>query len=333
MSKMAASVHGRTVFSLNANGVCGTTKVKTFLEHLLNQSIVLPEEWQALEASVRNTIQKCDDRDEVLEQLTRHGLLTEYQAARISAGTYHGLVLGTYRVLDRIGAGGMAVVFKAEHIDMRHLVAIKVLPLTAGQDSRMQSRFMSEMRAVARLHHPNIVGAIDAGRFTSSDPDQPVLQYLVMEYVPGLNLEDQINNSGPLKPYLCNFVHQIACALAETHKFQLVHRDVKPSNIIVTPEDQAKLLDFGLARRFDARMTQAGTILGTIDFMAPEQARDASKADIRADIYGLGGTLFWCLTGQLPFPHDESLSGSVLRRMDQPPPSLRMLCPELPWRP
>ncbi len=331
MSKLLGSVHGRTVYSLNATGVSGTSKTRAFLEDLLNHSIVLPEDWQALEGSVRTAIQRCDDKEAVLEQLARHGLLTAYQAARVGAGTYHGLVLGSYRVLDRLGAGGMAVVFKAEHIDMRHLVAIKVLPLTAGQDVRMQGRFMAEMRAVARLHHPNIVGAIDAGRFTSSDPDQPVLQYLVMEYVPGLNLEDQINANGPLKPArACNFMHQIACALAETSKFQLVHRDVKPSNIIVTPEDQAKLLDFGLARRFDARLTQAGTVLGTIDFMAPEQAKDASKADIRADIYGLGGTLYWCLTSRLPFPPDDNTSGSVLRRMDQPPPSLRMACPDLP---
>ena len=238
-----------------------------------------------------------------LTELLRHGLLSEYQVGRVGAGNLFGLVLGSYRVLERLGAGGMAVVFKAEHIDMRHLVAIKVLPLTSGQDTRLQGRFMAEMRAVARLRHPNIVAAMDAGRVCSPDPDQPVLQYLVMEYVPGQDLEEYVNVHGALSPTrACNFVHQIASALAETHKFQLVHRDVKPSNIIVTPEDLAKLLDFGLARSFDARMTQAGTLLGTIDFMAPEQAKDASTADIRADIYGLGGTLYWCLTGKLPFP-------------------------------
>src|SRR6185369_2329471 len=100
--------------------------------------------------------------------------------------------------------------------------------------------------------------------------------------------------------------------------------------ILVTPEDQAKLLDFGLSRCFDTRMTQPGTILGTIDYMAPEQARDASTVDIRADIYGLGGTLFWCLTGRLPFPSNKSAAENLLRRMDQPPPSLRALNPDTP---
>jgi len=333
MSKLLSSLHGRTVCSENLNGLSAADKVLSFLEELLSLSIVLTEDWQALEASVRNEIQQSPDRQALLNQLHRHGLLNEYQAGRVSAGNLFGLVLGSYRVLERLGAGGMAVVFKAEHIDMRHLVAIKVLPVTPGQDPRLQGRFMAEMRAVSRLRHPNIVAAIDAGRVSSSNPDQPMLQYLVMEYVPGQDLEEHVNVHGALTPpRACNFVHQIASALAETHKFQLVHRDIKPSNIIVTPEDQAKLLDFGLARSFDTRMTQAGTILGTIDFMAPEQAKDASTADIRADIYGLGGTLFWCLTGKLPFPipTNQSAAEGLLRRINEPPPSVRATCPDAP---
>jgi response regulator RpfG family c-di-GMP phosphodiesterase len=128
----------------------------------------------------------------------------------------------------------------------------------------------------------------------------------------------------------CNLMHQIAAALAETNKFGLVHRDIKPSNILATPEDQAKLLDFGLSRRAEARMTQPGTILGTIDFMAPEQARDASAVDVRADIYSLGGTLFWCLTGQLPFPSNGSATEALLRRLNQPAPSAKAILPDLP---
>jgi response regulator RpfG family c-di-GMP phosphodiesterase/serine/threonine protein kinase len=333
MSRLLSRTHGRTVYTENLEGLSAADKVRSFLEELLCQSIVLPEDWQALEGSVRHEIQKCTDRNSLLEQLRRHGLLTEYQVGRCNAGNLFGLVLGSYRVLDRLGAGGMAVVFKAEHIDMRHLVAIKVLPLTSGQDTRLQGRFMAEMRSVARLRHPNIVAAMDAGRLSSADPDQPVLQYLVMEYVPGQDLEEHVNVHGPLSPpRACNLVHQIASALAETHKFQLVHRDVKPSNIIVTPEDQAKLLDFGLARSFDARMTQAGTLLGTIDFMAPEQAKDASTADIRADIYGLGGTLYWCLTGKLPFPiaTKQSAADGLLRRLNQAPPSVRATFEDIP---
>jgi response regulator RpfG family c-di-GMP phosphodiesterase len=158
-----------------------------------------------------------------------------------------------------------------------------------------------------------------------------VLWYLVMEFVPGENLDDFVRDRGPLPiAQACNLIYQIACALSETHKFNLVHRDIKPSNIIVTPEEQAKLLDFGLSRHVPTRLTQSGTVLGTIDFMAPEQARDASTVDVRADIYSLGGTLFWCLTGHLPFPNNGSEIEVLMRRLTQQPPSLRAVLPELP---
>jgi response regulator RpfG family c-di-GMP phosphodiesterase len=330
MSKVFSGSHSRTILSRNGISSRGNS-MPAMVNQLLETSIVLAEDWQALDGPVRDAIQGCHSEDDCLGLLVQHGLLTTYQAARVGAGTTFGLILGSYRVLDRLGAGGMAVVFKAEHIDMRHLVAIKVLPLSPGQDPRMQTRFMAEMRAVARLRHPNIVGAVDAGRLSSPDPDQLMLQYLVMEYVPGQDLEDHVRCHGALKPArACNLMHQVASALAETHKFNMVHRDIKPSNILVTPEDQAKLLDFGLSRSFDARMTQPGTVLGTIDYMAPEQARDATTVDIRADLYGLGGTLYWCLTGELPFPANDNPSECLLRRMTQPPPSARALCPDLP---
>jgi response regulator RpfG family c-di-GMP phosphodiesterase len=328
MAKLASSPCSRT---LDSRFVPGARKPPSVIDRLLETGVLLAEDWQALKSSVRDRIQGQAQDDLVVELLVEHGLLTGYQAARVKAGTPFGLVLGSYRVLDRIGAGGMAVVFKAEHIDLKHVVAIKVLPLSPGQDPRMLSRFMAEMRSVARLRHPNIVAAMDAGRVTSRDPDQPTLQYLVMEYVPGQDLEELVRQGGALKPArACNLIHQIAGALSETHKFQMVHRDIKPSNILVTPEDQAKLLDFGLSRNFDGRLTQPGTVLGTIDYMAPEQARDASAVDIRADIYGLGGTLFWCLTGDVPFPGGDGPADSLVRRMTQPPPSVRERCPEVP---
>ncbi len=234
-------------------------------------------------------------------------------------------------MLDRIGAGGMAVVFKGEHIHLRHLVAIKVLPLSPGYDKKLLTRFFAEMRVVAQLRHPNIVTAIDAGKTVSDNPDDPELRYFVMDYVPGQDLEEYIQTRGPLAPAkACNLAHQIASALAETHKFNLVHRDIKPSNILITNEDQAKLLDFGLTRNFNARHTQPGTVLGTLDYMAPEQAHDASTVDIRADLYGLGGTLFWCLTGKLPFPPTGSPTETLIRRLSQPPPSARKHVPTLP---
>jgi serine/threonine protein kinase len=187
-------------------------------------------------------------------------------------------------------------------MDLRNQVAIKVLPISPGQDPRMQSRFSSEMRIVARLRHPNIVSAMDCGRTIGNDPLAPVLWYMVMEYVAGHDLEEFVQGWGALPPAkACNIVHQTACALAEIHKFKLVHRDIKPSNILITEDEQAKLLDFGLSHQVDTHLTNPGTFLGTVDFMAPEQAHDASTVGIQADIYGLGGTMFWCLTASCRF--------------------------------
>ena len=136
--------------------------------------------------------------------------------------------------------------------------------------------------------------------------------------------------NGPLSPVrACQIIFQIASALEEAHLHNLVHRDIKPSNILLTAADQAKLLDFGLAMHFRSRMTEPGAVLGTVDFMAPEQARDSSSVDVRADIYSLGATFFWCLTGQMPFPAHETLLQDVVARMTQTPPSIRTLRPDL----
>ena len=307
------------------------SSAQVLLHELLASSLVLAEDWEMLPAAAREELMQCPDGGALLSLLCAHGLLNEYQAARVEAGTTHGLVLGNYRVLDRLGAGAMGIVFKAEHRRMRRLVAIKVLALPREKQPKVLLRFLAEMRAVAQLQHPNIVGAIDSGEVPGPDPEAPVLHYYVMEYVPGEDLERHVEARGPLPvAKACDLMHQVACALAEAHKHQLVHRDIKPSNILITPEEQAKLLDFGLARRFGNRSTEPGTLLGTVDFMAPEQARDASLVDIRADIYGLGGTLFWCLTGQAPFASEDNPVQAMVRRLSQPPPPVRAWRPDVP---
>jgi response regulator RpfG family c-di-GMP phosphodiesterase len=291
---------------------------------------MLAEDWEALPDDEQDRLRECDDPEKILLELVEHGLLTDYQADRIRAGTTYGLVLGNYRVLDRLGAGGMAVVFKAEHVEMRRVVAIKVLPQSGPGQSLMLSRFVAEMRAIAQLQHPNIVAAFDAGKTTPPDPDSSVLRYIVMEYVPGQTLEDLVADHGAMDPVkACDIIHQIANALAEANKLGLVHRDIKPSNILVTPEGQAKLLDFGLVHQLGNQLTEAGAIVGTVNYMAPEQCDNASKVDIRADLYGLGGTLFWCLTGELPFPGSGGIQECLMQRITQPPPSVRMLRPEI----
>jgi serine/threonine protein kinase len=184
---------------------------------------------------------------------------------------------------------------------------------------------------VAQIQHPNIVGVVDAGEIPGTDQDSPTLHYFVMEYVPAQDLQEYVETHGPLQPvHACNLIHQLASALVETDKHRLIHRDIKPSNIIVTPEGVAKLLDFGLARQFRSSATVPGSALGTIDYLAPEQARDASSVDIRADLYSLGGVLFWCLTGQTPFPSEGNAVQDLLRRLTQPPPSVRTFRPQTP---
>jgi response regulator RpfG family c-di-GMP phosphodiesterase len=302
-----------------------------FIEELMAESLVLGDDWCRLTEAVQTQILSTNNHVEVLKRLIEHGLLTKYQADRIQAGTRYGLVLGNYRVLERVGAGGMGIVFKAEHQLLRRVVAVKVLPLAKEQDPRLLRRFQTEMRTIASLQHPNIVAATDAGYVTPADPNQPVLHYLVMEYVNGKDLEQLVRDSGPLDVAIaCELIYQIASGLGEANKLNLVHRDIKPSNVIVTPEHLAKLLDFGLAQDFQNHLTEPGCLLGTIEYMAPEQASDPRCVDIRADIYGLGSTLFWCLTGKAPFKSTGPLSQQIARRQSEPPPSACGLRPELP---
>ena len=298
--------------------------VRSPLHELIAASLVHAEDVERLSFDLQQELMKATDLRAILPALVEHGLLTQYQADRLEAGKTFGLVLGNYRILDRLGAGGMGVVFKAEHVVLRRPVAIKVLTLPVDTDPLILQRFNTEMRVVARLQHPNIVGATDAGVCTSSDPEFPAMRYYVMEYVDGRDLESLVETSGPMAlTEACDMAYQVASALVEAQRHHLVHRDIKPSNILVTEDGQAKLLDFGLARHLPSRCTEPGTVLGTINFMAPEQATDASTVDIRADIYGLGGTLYWCLTGKFPFTFKGNFSQDILARITQPPPSAR----------
>ncbi len=239
--------------------------------------------------------------------------------------------MGNYRILEPVGAGGMSVIYKAEQLALRRTVALKVPIGELLQDPKLAARFTTEMRAIVRLRHPNIVAAIDAGTAPNPDPHGSPIRYFVMEYVPRLDLEQFVVEHGPLPvEQACDLIHQVASALEKAHEHNLIHRDVKPSNIRVTADGQAKLVDFGLARLWQSRHTLPGSVLGTIDFMAPEQAKNAQAVDIRADIYALGGTMFWCLTGRMPFPVHGNLNEELARRMTQRPPSARALRPELP---
>lgn len=313
-----------TFLLADQNSKMQVSVVGRMISELLTSSILCRRKWEMLSPEVKTRLSELTTEDGLLDELVEQNCLTTYQRQRIRSGCSAGLVIGNYRLLERLGAGGMGIVFKAEHLYIPRPVAIKLIPQTATEDPKLLRRFHSEIWSVAQLQHPNIVGAIDAGEFVSTDPWSQHLHYFVMDYVAGDNLEDHIAKHGPMKaPIACDLIYQVASALDEAHKFQLVHRDIKPSNIMVTPEGQAKLLDFGLVRHSNHRLTDPGTAVGTIDFLSPEQARDASSVDIRADIYSLGATLYWCLTGLKPFPSDGNMLNRLLERQLQGAPSAR----------
>lgn len=311
--------------------VKGVTQGSCLLQHLLDTDVVLQEDWQALPADAKRDVAAAATMDELLPLLVELQLLTNYQASRVMTGGTHQLVLGNYRILERIGAGGMGVVYRGEHRLLRREVAIKVLQTPPDQDQILLQRFFAEMRALARIRHANIVWALDAGTLKPSAHDVHVVHYLVMEHVKGTNLEQMVAQ-GPLSiSQTCELAYQIAGALDETHKLNLIHRDLKPSNILMTPNGAAKLLDFGLALHFGRRrLTVPGTVLGTLSYMAPEQVVDAASVDIRADIFGLGATLHFCLTGQPPFATQGHMTQQIASRLTQPPPNLRIHRPDVP---
>jgi serine/threonine protein kinase len=269
--------------------------------------------------------------DHLCADLVRADLLTDYQTRRILAGNTHGLILGNYRVMERLGGGSMGTVYMAEHLYMKRRSAIKVVPVDEACPAVVVERFYSEMRVLAELHHPNIVTAFDAGRLAPPTPDQPVLLYLVMELVEGGDLDRYVKAHGPVEVgQACEWIRQAANGLQEAHDHYLVHRDLKPSNLLLTRKGQVKIVDFGLVRQFCSLLTGPRGLLGTIAFMAPEQSQDPTTVGSQADIYGLGATLFWLLTGRAPYPQSKTISEAVRMLRDKQPRRLNALRPDLP---
>jgi response regulator RpfG family c-di-GMP phosphodiesterase/serine/threonine protein kinase len=308
----------------------GPQLAAALLRRLLAAGVVPAEGWNSLSDSDRHAVVAAPDLATLAELLLSRRLLTAYQAGRVRTGAVNGLVLGNYRVLDRIGTGGMGVVYRAEHRKLRTPVAIKALYADARVNPTAAERFFREVRAVATLRHPNVVAAIDAGEEPDAGPEGQPLPYLVMEYVPGRDLDQLVAADGPLPvPRACQLAYQIADALTEAHGHGLVHRDIKPSNVLVTSDGQAKLLDFGVARLPAAgyRLTHDGSRLGTVGYMAPEQAHNPADADARADVFGLAATLFFALTGKDPFLPPAGASAAVRppRLLDYRPDAPREL--------
>jgi serine/threonine protein kinase len=232
-----------------------------------------------------------------------------------------------YRVLEVLGAGGMGVVYKAVHRLMDRVVALKVIHRHLTDRPGLTERFRREVRAAARLSHPNIVTAYDADQVGDT-------HFLVMEYVAGTSLDKEVERQGPLPiAQACDLARQAALGLQHAHERGMVHRDLKPQNLLLTPTGQVKILDFGLAHVLDEQgpgtPLPSGVVVGTPDYLAPEQARDSAHVDIRADLYSLGCTLYHLLVGHPPFPNGTPLQ-KLMAHQQCSPPAVTAARPDVP---
>jgi serine/threonine protein kinase len=262
--------------------------------------------------------------------LVRDGVLTHFQAEQFLLGKWRRFTIGKYKVLEKLGSGGMGSVYLCEHKLMRRRVAVKVLPTAKADDPSSLERFYREARVVAALDHPNIVRAYDI------DQDEK-LHFLVMEYVDGSSLQEVVKRAGPLNPLrTAHYLRQAAQGLQHAHETAgIVHRDIKPGNVLVDRNGTVKVLDMGLARFFHDEedvLTKKydENVLGTADYLAPEQALDSHTVDIRADIYSLGATGYYCLAGRTPFSEGTVAQKLIWHQTRQPKPirSFRQDVPE-----
>jgi serine/threonine protein kinase len=252
-----------------------------------------------------------------------------------SSGVAHALAdkptLGSYIILAEIGRGGMGRVYKGMHKTLRQVRAIKVLNKDESRNSRVVARFQREARIVAKLNHPHIVKIFEFDK----DP-QKALYYIVMELIDGGSVARILRREGRLPwQQAVEILLHVARGLGEMHRLGLVHRDIKPSNILIDKAGIAKLADLGLARHEgeggDTQLTATGAVMGTIDYMAPEQIVDARHADIRSDLYAVGCSLFHMLAGRVPFPEGSSYQ-KIQLQINEPLPEVGPLAPDVPFQ-
>lgn len=265
----------------------------------------------------------------MLAALRDAGLLTQWQIDQLLKGRHRGFTLGKYRLLRLLGAGGMSSVYLAEHATLGNKVAIKVLPVKRVEQTSYLARFEREAKQSARLNHPNIVRTFDLDTAGS-------IHYIAMEYVDGIDLHAKVKRDGPLPlREAADFIRQAATGLEHAHEEGLVHRDIKPANLMLDGRGTVKILDLGLALAGggdeDGSLTREHDekVLGTADYLAPEQADDSHKADRRSDIYSLGCTFYYLLVGKAPFASGK-LADRIHAHRHTAPPNLLDARPDVP---
>jgi eukaryotic-like serine/threonine-protein kinase len=302
----------------------------TFLQNLRISKLLTNQQFRL---AVDN-LGHVQDTREIAKALASWKLLTKFQAKMLMAGRNSGFFIGPYRILEQLGQGGMGRVYKAVHQTMNRVVALKVLTPQLVTTERAQQLFLREVQAAAQLHHPNIVMAFDAN-------ENDRRHYLAMEYVAGPNLERYVKKHGTLPVGLASeIIFQTANGLQHAFEKGMVHRDIKPANLLLQQEPgsdtiQVKILDFGLARLQSERgqtntiLARENTVMGTPDFLSPEQSKSLHDVDIRSDLYSLGCTFYFLLTGQVPFPGGNTVD-KLIRQNSEDAQPIEELRPDVP---
>ncbi len=318
--------------------------IERFIKTLARCGLFERDDLQTILKQSPNHVRK--DSKQLARWLIDEHYLTIFQAGKLLRGIWQGLVLGPYHILSPIGKGGMGVVYLARQIheglpksqlenpkerQKRHLVALKILPPhRARSETRTLERFLREMQMAHRVDHPFLTKTYDAGEIQG-------VYYIAMEYIRGRTLSQVVASQGPLEVHkVAKLFEEVTIGLAHAHAMGLIHRDLKPSNIMITRRGKAKILDLGLALVKDEERPEdksilggRGYVVGTMDFIAPEQVTDSTSVDHRADLYSLGCSMYFSLTGHPPFPGGTSVQKMQRHRFDIPQP-IQQLNPSVP---